>query len=79
MNYVNGDLLWKSYNSASFNSEIKIEGDKIILIDYENVLITPHLAGFSQEAYTKSHAFAVRNSLKVSSGEAPDSVVLPDD
>tara|TARA_Y100001970_G_scaffold106244_2_gene133114 strand:- start:596 stop:1579 length:984 start_codon:yes stop_codon:yes gene_type:complete len=49
------------------------------LIDYENVLITPHLAGFSQEAYTKSHAFAVRNSLKVSSGEAPDSVVLPDD
>ena len=49
------------------------------LIDYENVLITPHLAGFSQEAYTKSQAFAVRNSLKVSSGEAPDSVVLPDD
>ena len=38
MNYVNGDLLWKSYNSASFNSEIKIEGDKIFLIDYENVI-----------------------------------------
>ena len=49
------------------------------LIKYENVLITPHVAGFTQESITRSQAFAVANSLKVANGEEPDSVVLPDD
>ncbi len=49
------------------------------LIKYENVLITPHVAGFTQESITRSQAFAVANSLKVANGEDPDSVVLPDD
>ncbi len=38
MNYMNGSLLWRNFNTASFNSEIKILKDKIFLIDFENVI-----------------------------------------
>ena len=38
MDYLNGNLIWKNLNSASFNSEIKIFEDKIFLIDFENVI-----------------------------------------
>ncbi len=38
MNYITGDLMWKNFNSSSFNSEIKIFEDKIFLIDFENVI-----------------------------------------
>ena len=49
------------------------------LIDMDNVLITPHMASFTQEASAKSMAFAMYNSVQVSKGEEPESVVLPDD
>jgi outer membrane protein assembly factor BamB len=38
MDYVNGDLIWKIFYTASFNSEIKIFDDKVFLIDFENVI-----------------------------------------
>ena len=38
INYLTGDLLWKNFNSTSFNSEIKIIDDKLFLIDFENVI-----------------------------------------
>ncbi len=38
LDYISGDLLWKSFNSASFNSEIKIFDDKFFLVDFENVI-----------------------------------------
>ncbi len=38
VDYSNGNLLWKKYNKASFNSELKIYKDKIFLIDFENVI-----------------------------------------
>ena len=38
LDYSNGNLLWKTFNTASFNSEIKIFDDKFFLIDFENVL-----------------------------------------
>ena len=38
IDYLNGNLIWKNFNSASFNSEIKIFEDKIFLIDFENVI-----------------------------------------
>ena len=38
MDYSNGKLIWKNFNTASFNSEIKIFDDKIFLIDFENVI-----------------------------------------
>ena len=49
------------------------------LIDMDNVLITPHMASFTQEASAKSMAFAMYNSVQVSKGEEPESVVLLDD
>ena len=36
MSHQTGDLLWKKFNTASFNSEIKIYNDKFFLIDFEN-------------------------------------------
>ena len=38
MNYLTGELLWKKFNSASFNSEIKIFDDKFFIIDFENII-----------------------------------------
>jgi len=49
------------------------------LIDMDNVLITPHLAAFTQEASDKSRVFATYNTAKVVNGGDPESVVLPDD
>ena len=38
LDYSNGNLLWKNFNKASFNSEIKIVDDKFFIIDFENVI-----------------------------------------
>ena len=48
------------------------------LLAFDNVIITPHLAAFSQEASEKSRLFAIQNAYKVALGNEPDSVVLPD-
>ena len=48
------------------------------LLDMDNVLITPHMAGFSVEADEKSRIFALANAARVVRGEDPESVVLPD-
>jgi phosphoglycerate dehydrogenase-like enzyme len=45
------------------------------LLDMDNVLITPHLAAFAQESYTKQHTFAIHNTARVARGEEPESVV----
>ena len=45
------------------------------LLDMDNVLITPHLAAFTQESYEKQSAFAVQNTARVARGEEPESVV----
>lgn len=47
------------------------------LLEMENVLITPHLAAFSQEAGEKSRIFAIINAAQLLAGEEPNSVVLP--
>jgi phosphoglycerate dehydrogenase-like enzyme len=49
------------------------------LLDMDNVLITPHMASFAQEASVKSRLFALENTARVAQGEDPESVVLPDD
>lgn len=38
IDYSNGDLLWKNFNNASFNSEIKIFEDKFFIVDFENTI-----------------------------------------
>jgi D-3-phosphoglycerate dehydrogenase len=45
------------------------------LLDMDNVLITPHLAAFTQESYEKQSAFAIQNTARVARGEEPESVV----
>ncbi len=48
------------------------------LFGFDNVLITPHLASFSQESGERSREFAMYNTTKVARGEEPESIVLPD-
>ena len=48
------------------------------LLDMDRVVVTPHMAGNSVEAYEKSRAFAVANVARVIRGEEPESVVLPE-
>ena len=48
------------------------------LLDMDNVLVTPHMAGFSVEAGEKSRLFALENTARAARGEDPESVVLPD-
>jgi len=38
LNKDNGNLKWKKKHSSSFNSQIKIEDDKIFIVDMENTL-----------------------------------------
>lgn len=49
-----------------------------LLLDMDNVMVTPHLAGMSQEATYKSLVFALSNAARVVAGLEPQSVVLPD-
>ena len=48
------------------------------LLHMDNVLVTPHLASFTQESGEKSRTFAMYNAKRVVNGEDPESVVLPD-
>lgn len=48
------------------------------LFQYDNVLITPHLASFTQESGERSREFAINNTARVAAGGAPDSIVHPD-
>ena len=38
INNSTGELLWKNFNTSSFNSEIKIYGDNFFLTDFENTI-----------------------------------------
>ena len=49
------------------------------LLQFDNVLITPHLAALAIESHERSRAFAVYNTQRVANGEEPESVVPPDD
>lgn len=48
------------------------------LFEFDNVLITPHLAAFAQESTERSRGFAIYNTAKVARGEEAESVVHPD-
>ena len=48
------------------------------LFQYDNVLITPHLASFTQESGERSREFAINNTARVANGGDPDSIVHPD-
>ena len=48
------------------------------LLDMDRVVVTPHLAGNSVEAYEKSRVCALANAARVIRGEEPQSIVLPE-
>ncbi len=48
------------------------------LLHMDNVLVTPHLASFAQEAGEKSRVFAMQNVARVAQSTEPESVVLPE-
>ncbi len=48
------------------------------ILDLDTVVVTPHLAGLSIEARTKSFAFAMENAARVIAGQEPISVVVPE-
>ena len=48
------------------------------LLEMDNVVVTPHMAGLSIQAFEKSRTFAVQNSARVLRGEEPESIVLPE-
>ena len=48
------------------------------LLDMGNVMVTPHLAGTTQEAVHKSLVFGLANAARIVACQEPQSVVLPD-
>ena len=48
------------------------------LFELENVVITPHMAGFSHETNLRSAEFAYSNIKRVLSGGTPESLITPD-
>jgi phosphoglycerate dehydrogenase-like enzyme len=48
------------------------------LFGLENAVITPHMAGMSQETNLRAAEFAYANIKRVLSGEAPESLVFPE-
>ena len=48
------------------------------LLHMVNVVVTPHLASFAQEASDRCRGFALENSIRVVNGEQPLSVVAPE-
>ncbi|MFQ6029489.1 MAG: 2-hydroxyacid dehydrogenase [Dehalococcoidia bacterium] len=49
------------------------------LFDLDNVIISPHQAGYSQETNYRAADFAYANIRRVVAGEPPESLVLPED
>ena len=48
------------------------------LLDLDNVVVTPHMAGQSQETNLRAAAFAYGNIMRVLSGETGESLVTPE-
>ena len=48
------------------------------LFDLDNVIITPHMAGQSQETALRAAQFACENIMRVLTGEQPESLVTPE-
>jgi phosphoglycerate dehydrogenase-like enzyme len=49
------------------------------LFELDNVVITPHMAGFSYETNLRAADFAYSNIRRVLSGQPPESLVTPED
>ena len=45
------------------------------LLKMDNVLVTPHLATMTREAFERSRQFAILNAARAAQGEEPESVI----
>jgi len=61
-----GELLWSFYNNAPFISDVKIENDKVFVIDSNNVLMCFSLVNGSLIWKYKSDSSTVKSSKKIS-------------
>ena len=48
------------------------------LFDLDNVVITPHMAGQSQETNLRAASFAYGNIMRALAGDQPESLVTPE-
>ena len=48
------------------------------LLDLDNVVVTPHMAGQSQETNLRAASFAYGNIMRVLGGAEPESLVTPE-
>ena len=48
------------------------------LLDMDNVAVTPHMASFAQESWSKSRTFAIQNAARAANGVEPLAVVMPE-
>ena len=62
----NGKLLWSSYNNAPFISDVKIENDKIFVVDSNNVLKCFSLNDGSLVWEYRSDTTTIKSSKKIS-------------
>ena len=62
----NGKLLWSFYNNAPFISDVKIENNKIFVVDSNNVLKSFSLADGSLIWEYRSDSSTVKSSKKIS-------------
>ena len=61
-----GELLWSFYNNAPFISDVKIENDKVFVIDSNNVLMCFSLVNGSLIWKYRSDSSTVKSSKKIS-------------
>ena len=62
----NGTLLWSFYNNAPFISDVKIENEKIFVVDSNNVLKCFSLKDGSLIWEYKSESYTIKSSKKIS-------------
>jgi len=66
VNINNGKLLWSFYNNAPFISDVKIENDKIFVVDSNNVLKCFSLKDGSLIWEYRSETSTIKSSKKIS-------------
>ena len=61
-----GNLLWSKYNTAPFNSQIKIYKDKFFLIDFDNILRAYFINNGKETWNIKTESALIRSQKKLS-------------
>jgi len=76
VNTNNGKLLWSFYNNAPFISDVKIENDKIFVVDSNNILKCFSLKDGSLIWEYRSDSSTIKSSKKISIAIADNKVLF---